>query len=482
MNNRTAILAAAAALLLGLITFFALRTGTTPPAPAAGVSRLTRASEATALTVSRADETASVTYSADLETWLVQDTAGGPAWPAEQGAAQGALRLLRDLARLPAQPVPAPDAADTTKVTLSFPSQPDLTLLFSAQSLGGKTRMFEQTASGALELAAPAQTAEVFSPRGILAWRREDLLAAPGAPVEVSVTSNGSTLSFKQVDDKWTLMLPVPAPVDPSAMKELLAVRLPAKRMLTGPQAAAMQNPAATLTRTSRINNTRGDTEWLTTTVSIGGPADTSQETFYASALASREVLAVKAQKPDTAWGPLTCVVDGAAITAIARTPEYYVSKRAVQAPAADVTRIRLLPPDHAFDLATPLRDADDPAKVLQSFQRTLDGWTHQSPGSDTATNTAPAAPENAAALAALTKLLCETPAPRLHLQGLTTPISPLCTLAISDNTGLIEVVAVGTDENATTIYLRSGRVIREYTTGTAGDSLTALRAWTIHN
>lgn len=470
MNARTAAIAVIATLALGVVTYFALQPRTPAPAPVGAASRLSMVNAATLVRIADGGESVTLTVAPDLDTWLIQAGPTEPSWPAESGAVQGALRLLSELSRVPAHPSRAPTIADCASVTLAIPSQPDLTLLLTRQSLGGKTKAHELTAdpSASLELDAPTQTAELFRPRNVLAWRRADLLAAPGTPTELRIESSSATLAFKQVDGKWTLMLPVPAPVDQAAMKELLSAELPATRFTTHAESTPSNAPnsaVATITRTTRIVNTRGDAELITTEVTIGGAADTAQGTFHASAVARRALVAVKqpAGMPSTAWGPVNAVLDGASITAIARTPEYYVSKRAVQVPAADIAGLRVLPPTNAFQLTTPLSDDGD---ASATYARTLDGWT----SGGTPINSA-----NAGALAALTALLSDSPAARVHLTGIDHPITPLCTLAVRNAAGgLIEVVGIGEDE--TSVYIRSGRVIREFAKPTAADALTLLR------
>lgn len=470
MNARTAAIAVIATLALGVITYFALRPRTPVPAPVGPASRLSTVTAATLVRIADGGEAAALSAAPDLDTWLIQAGPAEPSWPAESGAVQGALRLLSELSRVPASPSRPPASADCATVTLSIPNQPDLTLFLTRQSLGGKTKAHELTndPSASLELDAPTQTAELFRPRNILAWRRADLLAAPGTPTDLRIESSSATLAFKQVDGKWTLMLPVPAPVDQAAMKELLGAALPATRFTTSadstPKSSA-GSPVATITRTTRIVNTRGDAELLTTEVTIGGAADTAQETFHASAVAHRTIVAAKQASgtPAVAWGPVNAVLDGASITAIARTPEYYVSKRAVQAPAADIAGLRVLPPTNAFQLTTPLGDDGDPAAT---YARTLDGWTRDGTPLDGA---------SASVLATLLSLLSESPAARIHLTGIDHPITPLCTLALRNTAGgLVEVVGIGEDE--TSIYIRSGRVIREYAKASSADALTLLR------
>lgn len=471
MNARTAAIAVIATLALGVVTYFALQPRTPAPTPAGAASRLSMVNAATLVRIADGGESVTLTAAPDLDTWLIQAGPTEPTWPAETGAVQGALRLLGELSRLPSRPTLPPARSDCASVTLTLPNQPDLTLLLTRQSLGGKTKAHELTADAAasLEVDAPTQTVELFRPRNVLAWRRPDLLAAPGTPTELRIESSSATLAFKQVDGKWTLMLPVPAPVDQAAMKELLSAKLPATRFTTPAESTPPNTPnsvVATITRTTRIVNTRGDAEFITTEVTIRGAADPAQETFHASAVARRTLVAMKqpAGGERTAWGPVGAALDGASITAIARTPDYYVSKRAVQVPAADIAGLRVLPPTNAFQLTTPLSDEGDAGAT---YARTLDGWTQGG---------TPINSESAGALAALTALLSDSPAARVHLTGIDHPITPLCTLAVRNAAGgLIEVVGIGEDE--TSVYIRSGRVIREYAKPAAADALTLLRA-----
>jgi len=470
MNARTAAIAVIATLALGVVTYFALQPRSPAPMPPGAASRLSTVNTATLVRVADGDESVTLTAAPELDTWLIQAGPAEPSWPAETGAVQGALRLLSELSRVPAHPSRPPASTECASVTLALPNQPDLSLLFTRQSLGGTTKAHELTAdtTASLELDAPSQTAELFRPRNVLAWRRPDLLAAPGTPTDIRIESSSATLAFKQVDGKWTLMLPVPAPVEPAAMKELLSATLPATRFTPSTEStppSALNSPVATITRTTRIVNTRGDAELITTEVTIGTAADTAQETFHASAVARRTLVAVKQPSgtPSTAWGPVNAVLDGASITAIARTPEYYVSKRAVQVPAADIAGLRVLPPTHAFQLTTPLGDDGDSAAT---YVRTLDGWTRDGTPLDGA---------SASATAALLFLLSESPAARVHLTGIDHPITPHCALAVRNAAGgLVEVVGIGEDE--TSIYIRSGRVIREYTKSGSADALTLLR------
>jgi hypothetical protein len=469
MNARTATIAVVVALGLGGVTYVALRPGASPESPVAVVpSRLGGATSATSLTVSAGAETASATLDVDLDTWLIRATPEDAPWPAEPGSVRGALRLLSELARQPRRAAAKPDTNEFTTVTLAMPGQADVNVLFAGQSLGGKSRAFEYVEGASVECSAPAQTAELFRPGDLAGWRRADLLGAPGSLTEVRITSGAGTLAFKQVNGAWTLMLPVPAPVDSAPMKELLEATLPAKRLLSHGDSPSPGEPAATITRVSRIRTSAGGTEFVEVRVTIGSAADTGQETFHASATATRSAPSLKGEAVSArvAWGPVQAVVDGASVTAIARTPEYYVSKRAVQAPVADVTALRVLPAGGAFDLATPLRVPED--AVAPQWTRTLDGWTRGG---------ARASADDAARVGLVIALLCDAPAARVHLQGLSTPVTPVCAVAVYGAAGgLADVVGVGTDTEGTTIYVRTGRVIREYTRDAAGEALHALR------
>ncbi len=476
MNARTATTAFIAALLLGGITYVALRQRPAPSVTSIN-SRLPLATNATGFTIGQRGESVTFVLDPSLDAWLITGGAGETAWPAEPGAVQGALRMIRDLSRLPGTPTLPPPADTTTDLLLTIPNSPDLTLRIASQSLGGTTRVYEVLQDGnAIEVSAPTATTDLFQPRSTLLWRRADLLAAPGTPTDIRVQTNSATLAFKQVDGKWTLMLPVPAPVDPAAMKELLSASLPAKKFVSKQEPAApltnLRDPVATITRTSRLaaSGPGGTSVRLITEVTIGSAADTAQETFYASAIARKETLAVN--RPDgaggVAWGPVQAAVDGSSVTAIAKTPDFYVSKRAVQSPSADVSRLRVLPADGAFDFATPLAGSGVPAA---EFTRTIDGWTNADK---------PLSPQESDRIAGVLALLCDTPCARVHLQGLGTPIVPVCTLAVTSvSGGLLDNVGVGIDESASTIYIRSGRVIREYTSDKAGTALETLRGWT---
>lgn len=471
MNARTATISLIAALLLGAMTWFALRPNAPAGTTVAIFSRLVQATNANQVSISDSGGSATLTASPDLDTWLITSGAGDAPWPCETGAVQGSLRMLRDLARVPGNPAPPPPTDTCTRVVLTLPDQADVTLLVTRQSLGGKTKAYEliEGSTQALELSVPSQTAELFTPQNVRAWRRADLLAAPGTPTEVRIVTSTATLAFKQVEDRWTMMLPVPAPVDPAAMKELLDATLPAQRLLSSSEpttpAMNLRDPVATITRTTRVRTASGSAGSLNTEIMIGAAADPSQQTFYASASARHTA---QNGTPAVAWGPIDAIVEGSAITAIAKSPEYYASKRSVQVPSVDVSRVRVLPALGTFDVTRPLADTGEP---LASLTRTFDGWTRADK---------PMGVEESERLMGVIRLLCETPCVRVHLQGLATPVVPVCVLAVSGASGgLLENIGVGTDEAGSVVYLRSGRVVREYSRDQAGVALEALRAWT---
>lgn len=140
MNARTAAIAVIATLTLGVVTYFALQPRSPAPTPIGAASRLSAVNAATLVRIADGDESVTLTAAPDLDTWLIQAGPTEPSWPAETGAVQGALRLLSELSRVPSHPSRPLAGTDSASVTLAIPNQPDLSLFFTRQSLGGKTK------------------------------------------------------------------------------------------------------------------------------------------------------------------------------------------------------------------------------------------------------------------------------------------------------------------------------------------------------
>ncbi len=478
MNAKTAILALVGACLLAVVTYFVMR----PPGPKAIVapptpSRLTSALASTAITVQDGRDTVTLTASPELEMWFLRTGADvkSTAWPVEPGAIQGALRLLSELARR--TPTAGPVQAAGTLVTIDIPNQPALELRMSDQSLGGKTKVYEAIATGSLVFEADSQLVELFKPRNVLAWRRADVLGMPGAVTEVQVASSGRVLAFRQVDGRWGMTKPIAAPVDAVAIKELAGTQLNALRFVDGGSEGdtevRLRDPVATFTKTTRVRTGAAEPEDLSVEVMIGAAADPEGATYYAGVTARRTL---RGGATILAWGPAQVVLDQAAVSAIARTPEYYVSKRAVQAASADVVKLQIFVEDAAMDVAKQLAPPEGGGtRDVFQIDRTLDGWTR-------AGDRAPmqeALQEQARSVIAF---LCEQQAIRVHLALPGEAIEPICAIAVSTTSGgVVEVVGIGVSPTLPdvptprSVYVRSGRVVREYSWDTAGSVVNLL-------
>lgn len=299
---------------------------------------------ATTLTIEPADAQGPLTFTLEplVDRWTL--TQGSSTTLAQTPAVRGALTLLRDAL---AQPPLAtkPQADSPTRLTLRTGTL-SRTLLVDTQALGGRTTLLDDASSTAH--AGSADLASLFTRRSLLAWA--DPSAMPEftpATSSIAISQVGvPTLSLARSgpNQRWAMLSPVPAPIEQSALDQLLgvlrALQIQSPQPLTpalGEQHALSQGRnVATITLLSRLVAGSGTVE-LNQSLLIGAPADASAR--------SRWVASTAAAPSALNLSPLAGTLDVQAILDFAKAPEALVARAVLRAAPGDIASISL-----AFD------------------------------------------------------------------------------------------------------------------------------------
>lgn len=288
----------------------------------------------------------SATYSLTLGR---QTPSGGQAWPLEEDRVQNLLRVLNNSPSLDAPDQLAEVDADAMRVSFRTPTEATHVLLGS-RSLGGKGLLKIVTADERLTLSelrarkgklatVDVAVLNVFRNPGPRAWRDTTVLPGVGPDVSrVHLKNNDLSMRLARLEGKWVLREPVGAPADAAQVAKLIGT-LGAIRITSfgdEPTAATptmadtgLEAPIATVvTETDRrslsTDPSKADEVTIKTETRellIGKPADAAASTRYARMGAK---------------GPVV-VISGDGLTSALFDAAGYVSRKAVQAPAADI-------------------------------------------------------------------------------------------------------------------------------------------------
>lgn len=361
---------------------------------------------------------------------------GADEWPAGGSTIRGALRILSNLA-----PSRVADSAGTlgegavvVSVGVEDPSGvSNVSMSIDGRVLGGLVLARAEMPERGPLVWVDAQLADMLVRAGPREWRDARVLRDMAETSRITLTGPSGTISLARVMGRVYLREPIASEADPEAWigltRPLASVEVVDYLDAGPPEGTGLQAqcPVITLEQDVRDPQT-GRAETRTTVLRVGQQADIAGKGVFAALTrpgAAERVLVVTAEP----------------LARIASDPAAYIARRVLSVPAGDVASL---------------------AVGERRFTRTLRGWNRASPGPP-----APAPPEDVQAIAALLKLLTETPAERVSLeparteQGLVVEAQGLSgeLLASFD----VEA-AVDRGGPVTAVMLRSGRVLRVYT------------------
>lgn len=352
------------------------------------------------------------------DVWLVEWPSGDGKttvrWPAESSRVRGAVRLLADLAPLPAIERADINAATTIELVLIDGSTRRVS--FDGTAIGGKVLASIELDSGVHQLLAPANLLSIFSEAGLLAWRTEVAGAPTGVePDRLRIETPELRIEAARVGSRWALSDPAPIPADSAKMRQYISrlEMLPALHATAGAEVPSRWNVLARLERVPSLGVDAGEQAppRLVQELRVGGPADARGTRLLAL---SQAKWVDRAGTETVAWGPVLISVDAASLdAAFPRAIAGVASARAALQPAADVGGIVLAREDGPMvpTAAAPVPTTDLGPRDIR-IMRTLDGWAYTP--RDGAARVMDAGPS--AARASLIQALCEQDATEVML------------------------------------------------------------------
>lgn len=334
-----------------------------------------------------------------------QSADNAPAWPLEDGRVSSLLRKLKETPSLDAPDEKSEIDADATRVTIREDSGAVTHFLLADRLLGGKglIKVIPGTSGDSLTLselrARPGKLAlvddtihNVFRNPGPRGWRETLALRSVGPEVSrIHLINEDLSMRLSRLEGRWNVIEPVGAPADATAVGRLIdtlgALQITgfldgadAASVVPGDDLTGLDNPRAVVTAETdrRVIETDpakpgGDVSIKTETheLLIGKPAGTDALTRYARLGKNGPVVVISAR------GLVRELFD----------PAGYVSKKVVQAPAADIGMLVLERSNLVPDLATaPGAPAPPPVEPFgRVFRRDLDRWKEVTGATETA-------------------------------------------------------------------------------------------------
>ena len=259
-----------------------------------------------------------------------------PPWPAESSRVQGLLRLVAE----------AQDGGDArampTAIFMTFTrdSGEPIRLAIDPSTLGGSGRIARLTTDGRVQSVASVdeQFVRALDSTSIETWRSKDLLFWPAeATTAFDSRIGNSKIELAKSGGAWIMHAPIATKADAGTVEGslLLLSRSSFDRFLsaTSPNEGAWKDPARVIRLASRSNaaTNRRDIEQ---TIEVGPAIDSASRMVRITArdLAANSVL----------WGPEVAIMSSATLEAIPSTPSAFVSRIALDLPAADIGSIAI--------------------------------------------------------------------------------------------------------------------------------------------
>lgn len=269
------------------------------------------------------------------DVWLLE--CDGERWPVATTRIRGALRLIGEMSV--GSEAEGEELVGGVVVRLTTPAGEGVVRVGS-DVVGGKGWARLEGEGGAPRVAVvDGGFTRLFTKQGLLAWREPvPMLPLPGETMRLKVVAGGLGSEVTRVKGRWGMTVPVGAPADGEFVQAAIARAhgMKVTRVLTAAEASGLgfDEPTAVVVSETRVG---GGGMSVVQEAVIGNAADVSGESAY---VRGRGVWVEGDGKERAAWGPVVFVVERSSIERLTADPRAYVSKRAVESPAADVLRV----------------------------------------------------------------------------------------------------------------------------------------------
>lgn len=465
------------AVLLGGLTFFVLKkpTPTSGEQPVAWLASLD-ASQVKALRVLWEDGKPGAQFSREPVTgeWLLTAPGTTP-WPVAVERMRPFLRLMNDVARVPAE-ADASLSGGSTTLEFAMVDGSARTVRIGSAPLGGKVlAMIDTKGEGSSDsrgVLIDDGIRKMVQPESLVAWRDARLVPRAGVePSRVYLENAATKLAISRVQGRWGITSPMICPASEDAMKALVRqiASMKGDRIMdevdaNGPIVGASE-PVLVVRLESDLRITSGSDiqrRTLVEEVRVGKPADMSGVNYYATVAASVTDAATNAST--ALWGPTTIVIPKDKLETLKADVAAYASKRSLPFPGADVNGISLAldaePMGAAISGASGATEIP-PANVGHQFKLTLKGWAAM----DSSGGVLPLEGASAAGVAGLARALGDIDSAAIGSTA-SEEVRPLarCTVTGVGGAGSETVrLGVGTDAGRTILVVQNGPVFRVY-------------------
>lgn len=337
--------------------------------------------------------------------WVLERRApgsGAAIWPASDEPVRGFLRLMGELASVPADP--AASVVSGTRVTLSIAGRTRTIRLADAPFAGRLAADIEQDDGSRRPIFVHERLSRVLTPAGLAEWRRPNLIGRTSfQPARVWLEGDQRRVALERSSGRYRVVEPFRVECDAGAFSRL-AGSLTGLRFERALDSGEMATLEATMgldrpARFLRVMTPHPDdpSSSLVEEVTIGAPADVAGRTRFARA---RAFTTGPSRMDQPAWGPAVGLVSAADLAGWDADPLSLVSRRAVAFVPADVSSITLERWRGGFDPSP----GDPPASDAErhEFTRQLSAWEHR-----VGTLQRPTSDADAQALEGLVRILC---------------------------------------------------------------------------
>lgn len=439
----------AVTLLLGVVAFVALRGPSGSATPSGPLLRFEPA-RVVSLQLRRSDTDPPESIERVGDEWLVR--VGATTWPASGQTLQAGLRVLASLE--PDRPEPSPAGLEhAPTLTITLDQGPAQRLRIAPTPVGGLVLAIGSsdapTGTGPARQAAGWVSADVHAmlvASGLRAWRDPAAIPGLGPSVwRIALRAGNADLELARQQGRWSIRSPIQAPADPEAVDRLvrhLASIIVADFRDSG--AAPLSQEAASVEVESAERLEPGvPPRSVVRRLVVGAATDLGGRTVEARSEVERSgvppesrVLAVLAQP----------------LAELRADASAFVSRRSIDAPAADVGRIEVTACDGGSSSVV---------------ARTLDGWT---------LDDRPLTGDDLTLVQGLVLLLATAPSSRITVGDPAALVRPVCLrLSTIAGTPLAEAT-IGLNADGR-VAVRVGAVTRVYTEPAAATAHAWLEA-----
>lgn len=409
MNKKGVILSVILTALLGFAAWWMSRPSrtTAPTGPVAILPGVDPAGVTGIQVISAPDRVDSVRAGKLPNLWLITRestsvTEKAMSWPADANVVRAAGRVLAEAQGEPADASAATNwAASFPRVRVDAPSK-RVQLEFGSELAGRVTvRVGEGEPNVARVFMAPATLAAMFKPDSMKAWRSKRLMPVESSPARVRIEAAGEVCQLSRAGGSWGIVEPALGRGDDPSIAELLT-RIAGLEVVRFADDTADQSESGLTSRSPRIlmeadrravTGEQVQRQTIVQEIRIGGRADVGGKTVFVQM--SGKIMDADGGSEIESWGPLLGVADAAGLSSIATSPTAYVNRRAMNVPAADVTRLEV---SSVISADTP---GLNPTTVIE---RGSEAWTWSM--NSGAAERVP--PDDAKMLDAVLKLLCD--------------------------------------------------------------------------